>query len=255
MPILLVAAFLITAILYASVGFGGGSTYSALLVLNGTDYRILPAIALVCNIIVASGGVWQFSRTGHLSLRRLGPFLVTSIPMAWLGGRIPISDTLFVGLLGAALLTSGLHLALDRSVPMNQPAASRPRYLSSGAAGAGIGLLSGLVGIGGGIFLAPLLYMMKWGEPRQIAAACSLFILANSMSGLTGQVMKLHDTSLLALAAPFWPLPLAVLIGGQAGSWLAGKGLKPLTIKRLTAVLILYVSVRLLSRWAQMVGL
>lgn len=252
MPFLLVAAFLITAILYASVGFGGGSTYNALLVLNGTDYRILPMIALVCNIIVVSGGVWRFSRSGHLSLRRLLPFLVASIPMAWFGGRLLISETAFVGLLGLALLLSGLRLALEKSIVHDSTDTAGNQYVSSGIAGAGIGFLSGLVGIGGGIFLAPVLYMMKWGGPRQIAAACSLFILANSLSGLAGQVMKLHGTALLSLALPYWPLPLAVLIGGQAGTWLAGYGLKPGIIKRLTAILILYVAARLLFHWFQL---
>ena len=197
MPFLLVAAFLVTAVLYASVGFGGGSTYSALLVLNGTDYRILPAIALVCNIIVVSGGIWRFSRTGHLSLRRLTPFLVTSIPMAWLGGRLLISETVFIGMLGAALLLSGLRLVMENAPPQDDTAITEPRHLASGITGAGIGLLSGLVGIGGGIFLAPVLYMMKWGGARQIAAACSLFILVNSLSGLVGQVMKLQGTFVL----------------------------------------------------------
>ena len=87
----LFAAFLVTALLYASVGFGGGSTYNALLVMSGADFRVLPAIALVCNVIVVSGGVWRFSRTGDLSLRRLMPFFAASVPAAWIGGRIPVS--------------------------------------------------------------------------------------------------------------------------------------------------------------------
>src|SRR3990167_10506791 len=126
MPIVLTAAFFITAILYASVGFGGGSTYNALLVLSGADYRLVPAIALVCNVIVVTGGVWRFSRTGDLSARRLAPFLMTSVPAAWIGGRLAISETTFVGLLGAALLISGVRLALQRGTPQSDPA-SQPR--------------------------------------------------------------------------------------------------------------------------------
>lgn len=250
----LFAAFLVTALLYASVGFGGGSTYNALLVMSGADFRVLPAIALVCNVIVVSGGVWRFSRTGDLSLRRLTPFLAASVPAAWIGGRIPVSETLFIGLLGGALLLSGLHLAFQKGAETVtlEPAARIHGLLAAGLGGM-IGLLSGIVGIGGGIFLAPALYLMRWGSPRRIAASSSLFILVNSLSGLAGQLMKLQDLALFSLAAPYWPLPIAVLIGGQAGSWLAGYKLNPAIIRRLTALLILYVAARLLWRWVGMI--
>lgn len=239
--------FFLTAALYAAVGFGGGSTYNALLVLHGTDYRILPAIALVCNILVVAGGVIRFHLAGQLAVRRLVPFLVTSIPAAWLGGRLPISETLFVNLLGAALLVSGLYLAFERPQealpePDAPPSTGPTPYMIGG----GIGLLSGLVGIGGGIFLAPVLYFMKWGTPRQIASASSLFILVNSISGLTGQMMKLQDTDILHLAAPYWVLFPLVVAGGQIGSWMASRKLQPQIVKRLTAILLFYVAARLL---------
>ncbi len=255
MPVLF-AAFLVTALLYASVGFGGGSTYNALLVISGADYRVLPAIALMCNVIVVSGGVWRFARTGDLSVRRLMPFLLTSVPAAWTGGRIPVSETPFMGLLGGALLLSGLQMIFRKSTMPITPdftKQSRDQTLLAAGLGGSIGLLSGLVGIGGGIFLAPVLYVMHWGTPRQIAAASSLFILVNSLSGLGGQLSKLQDMALLSLAAPYWPLPIAVLIGGQAGSWLAGYKLDPNLIYRLTALLILSVAARLLWRWIGMI--
>ena len=254
MPIMLALSFLVTAILYAAVGFGGGSTYNALLVLHGADYRILPAIALACNIIVVSGGVWHFGRAGHISLRRLAPFLVASVPAAWIGGRIAVSETLFIGLLGGALLISGLRLAFQRAPATDQIAAVTPPLPLSLAIGGGLGLISGLVGIGGGIFLAPVLYFIKWGSAKTIAAACSLFILANSVSGLSGHLMKLQDLAILPLAIAYWPLLPAVFIGGQIGSWLGTRGLEPALIKRLTAVLILYVAARLLYRWIGLVG-
>lgn len=253
MPLFLMAAFLVTAALYASVGFGGGSTYNALLVMSGADYRVLPSIALLCNIVVVSGGVWRFRQTGDLTVRRMLPFLVTSVPAAWVGGRLPISETLFVGLLGGALLVSGLYMAFQRRHQPGDPVQSLPqdtRPVLCGMIGGGVGLVSGLVGIGGGIFLAPVLYILRWGSPRQIAAACSLFILFNSLSGLAGQAAKLQDLALLSLVIPYWPLPIAVLIGGQMGSWLAGTRLSPRLIKTMTALLILYVAVRLLHRWA-----
>ena len=256
MPILLAILFFITAAFYAAVGFGGGSTYNALLVLNGTDYRILPSIALGCNIIVVTGGIIRFWHAGHLRIARLGPFLAASVPAAWIGGRLPVSETMFVGLLGGALLLSGLHLVFQ-SAPEATPDhdENKASAVIGLAVGGSIGLVSGLVGIGGGIFLAPVLYMLKWGPPRQIAAACSLFILANSLSGLTGQIMKLQDADILSLALPYWPLFPAVLVGGQIGSWLAAQGLRANWIKRLTAILILYVACRLLLRWASLAGL
>ena len=254
MPLYLICLFFIVAALYAAVGFGGGSTYNALLVLYGTDYRILPAIALACNIIVVSGGIWRFSQERLLNVPALFPFLAASMPAAWIGGRLAVSETVFIGLLGSALLLSGLRLLFQREYVFeaeDKPRASLPLALLSGG---GIGLLSGLVGIGGGIFLAPLLYWLRWDTPRKIAATCSLFILVNSVSGLTGQVMKLSGTSLVSLALPYWPLLPAVFFGGQIGSWMASKRLEPRLLKRLTAVLILYVALRLLSKWMSLMG-
>ncbi|MEL6372182.1 MAG: sulfite exporter TauE/SafE family protein [Pseudomonadota bacterium] len=257
--IVLALLFLATACLYASVGFGGGSTYNALLVLNGTDYRLLPSIALICNLIVVSGGTLRFAREGLLRWRDLLPFLAGSVPLAWIGGRLSISETVFTGLLGASLLASAVHL-LSTSATPEQPTEIRARKstFTSGkgvalASGAGIGLLSGLVGIGGGIFLAPLLYLGRWGSPREIAAASSLFILVNSLSGLAGQVTKLTaDGSSLSLIA-YWPLFLAVLLGGQIGSRLGAKILPEPVMKRATALLIAYVALRLLWRWQGLV--
>ena len=246
----LTALFFITAGLYAAVGFGGGSTYSALLILTETDYRLIPIIALTCNLIVVSGGVVRFHREGVLPVRRLIPFLLASVPAAWIGGRLPISETVFVGLLGSALLFAGLRLLFQTATKdMGGGSTSLPLPASLGL-GTGIGFLSGLVGIGGGIFLAPVLYFARWGSPREIAGACSLFILANSLSGLTGQAVKLGDMQLLSAALAYWPLAVAVLGGGQIGSWLGSSRLQPDWIKRLTAVLILYVAARLLVRFA-----
>lgn len=254
MPVYIIILFFVVAVLYAAVGFGGGSTYNALLVLQGTDYRILPSIALACNIVVVSGGIWRFSRAGQLPFKAFWPFLAASIPAAWLGGRLPVSETIFVGLLGGALLLSGFRLLWLRDYIFTSEVKRDAPLLLAVMTGGGIGFLSGLVGIGGGIFLAPVLYMMKWDTPKKIAAACSLFILANSISGLGGQVMKLSESAVLALAIPYWPLLPAVFIGGQIGSWMASKRLEPKILKRLTAILILYVAIRLIVRWVTLVS-
>lgn len=248
----LIPAFLVTAILYAAVGFGGGSTYNALLVLADTDFRILPAIALACNLVVASGGTWRFARAGHLHLRRVAPWLIASIPAAWIGGRIPVSEAVFVGLLGFSLLAAGLRMVMPD--PPARPEAARSREIAIALAGGGtLGLLAGIVGIGGGIFLAPLLHLLGRDHPRAIAATCSLFILVNSAAGLTGQIMKLDDTALLTRALPYWPLIPTVLVGGQLGSWMGSRRLDPLTLRRLTAMLVLYVGLRLVWRWIGLV--
>lgn len=249
----LALAFFVTALLYASVGFGGGSTYNALLVLNGADYRILPAVALLCNIIVVSGGVWRFGAADHIRFKKLAPWIIASVPFAWIGGRIPISELIFVGVLGAALAAAGLRMMVGQNPVETASTRTTPAWLAA-LIGAGLGFLSGLVGIGGGIFLAPILYMMRWDSPRAIAGAASLFILVNSISGLGGQITKLGDLALLGDFAAYWPLFPAVLIGGQIGSRLGSAGLSEMLLRRLTAILVLYVALRLLLRWGALIS-
>ncbi|MEL6663490.1 MAG: sulfite exporter TauE/SafE family protein [Pseudomonadota bacterium] len=250
MTSLLPVLFALTALLYAAVGFGGGSTYNALLVLGDVDYRLIPSIALMCNIIVVAGGMWRFGQQRALPVRRMALLLATSIPAAWIGGRIPVSELVFVGLLGSALLLAGLRMLLAKTPEETLADARALPVPASLGLGAGIGLLAGLVGIGGGIFLAPILYMARWGSPQQIAGGCSLFIFCNSLSGLAGQGAKLIGTGMAGALIAYWPLALGVLVGGQIGSWLASSRLQPDWIKRLTAVLILYVAARLLLRFA-----
>jgi uncharacterized protein len=247
--LVLAALFLLTAALYATVGFGGGSTYNALLALSGTDYRILPAIALVCNIVVVTGGSIRFARAGLVPWRRVWPILLLSAPFASLGGLTPIAQKLFIGLLGATLLLAGLTMLFQREA--RQGDAQRGATWIAPVAGIGIGYLSGLVGIGGGIFLAPLLHLLRWDGPKQIAATASMFILVNSITGLAGQIVKVGDSGVAPLLLDHWPLALAVLVGGQIGSIASLKLFSPLIVKRLTAILVLYVSAQLLVRyWA-----
>ena len=240
--------FFATALLYASVGFGGGSTYNALLVLSGADYRILPAIALCCNIIVVAGGVWRFHASGHIEFRSLTPFVLFSVPLAWFGGVIPIKESTFVAILGVSLLVAGVQMLLPGRAPIAEPQ-RKVSWPLANVIGGGLGFLSGLVGIGGGIFLAPILYLICWGNPRTIAGACSFFILVNSLSGLAGQLTKLTDLGLLNAAADYWIIFPAVLIGGQIGSRLGAGPVSETWLKRITAVLVLYVALRLLWRW------
>ena len=165
--ILLALSFFLTALLYAAAGFGGGSTYTALLVLADTDYRAVPVISLLCNILVVSVGTWRFARAGHLDWQRSWPLFLLSVPAAWLGGRMHVGETLFVGLLAVSLLLAGLLMLWQPHWQREAVAPRRARWADPLAGGV-LGFLAGVVGIGGGIFLAPLLYLLRWGAPRAI---------------------------------------------------------------------------------------
>lgn len=248
-------AFFVTALIYATVGFGGGSTYNALLALSGVDYLLLPTIALICNMIVVAGGSWRFLRAGLVRWSLILPFVATSVPMAWLGGRLPVSQTVFVGLLGASLLLTGLRMTL-RGVPEDKPThePSAWQLWSVGLPlGSVLGLLAGIVGIGGGVFLAPLLHGLHWARPRVISATCSVFILVNSAAGLVGQWSKLRTLPGSHDLQPYAWLFLAVLVGGQVGSLLGVRMLGARALRKLTGLLVLYVALRLLHRWYTLV--
>lgn len=249
---ILTILFLLTALIYALIGFGGGSTYNALLALAGVDFRLLPTLALTCNLIVVSGGVWHHSVAGNMRPGVVLPFMVTSVPLAWIGGMLTLSERTFVLILGASLLLTGLRMLTGRHEPAAAPASpgSLLRWSVGLPVGAVLGLLAGMVGIGGGIFLAPILLGLRWGNPREIAGAASLFILVNSAAGLLGQTIKLAGTGQIGLLGAYlWLFP-AVLIGGQIGSHLSAHHLPDRLIRRLTAALIIYVAARLLWQWS-----
>jgi uncharacterized membrane protein YfcA len=240
--------FALTAALYASVGFGGGSTYIALLALAVIDYRALPIIALLCNIIVVIGGTIRFQSRGLIDWQRITPILLLSVPAAWLGGRMVIAQDSFMILLGLSLAAASILLITE---PFFKRIGTHDRkwashWLFAPAIGTAIGFLSGVVGIGGGIFLAPILLLIRWADNRRIAATASVFILVNSIAGLGGQLMKSGWANGGDAIISYWPLFLGVLLGGQIGSFLASKAMPEIWIRRMTALLILYVAVRLL---------
>ena len=241
--IALALAFFVTALLYAIAGFGGGSTYTALLVLAGTDYRAVPILSLACNILVVSVGTWRFARAGHLDWRRVWPLFVTSVPAAWLGGRLVIEKEMFVGLLAGSLLVAGLTLLWQPYWKRDITPAPGLRWIEP-VAGGGLGLLAGVVGIGGGIFLAPLLYLLRWDGPRRIAATCAAFILVNSIAGLAGQASKGVGATAAVIGEHGLLFP-AVLVGGLLGAGLGARRIEPQWVRIVTALLILYVAGRL----------
>jgi len=244
-PAGLALAFLVTALLYASVGFGGGSTYAALLALSGLDYRLLPLVALACNIVVVAGGTIRFARAGVTPWRRAGLLIAVGAPAAFLGGLTPIKEAAFLMLLGVSLVLTSLAMLIPVREASEAAGASRLARAMP-LLGAPLGYLAGLVGIGGGIFLAPFLHLARWHGAREIAATASLFILVNSLFGLVGQLVKNGPAAFGAAIGASLPLLIAVVIGGQVGSLLALRVLPAAWIRRLTALLVLVVGVRLL---------
>lgn len=242
MPMWLPAVFFFIAMLYASVGFGGGSSYLAVLALMGLTYATIPQTALVCNLIVSAGGVWHFRRGGHLQWRRVLPFVVLSVPMAYVGGLVPIGQKSFMLLLAGSLLVAGMRMFLPmRAAGVFSSISSRAMWCVGLPLGAALGLLAGVVGIGGGIFLAPILILTGWASARATAATTAVFILVNSLAGLGGQFTKGVYVDELVI-----PLGIAVLLGGQIGSRMGSNRLPAGVVRRLTAALILFVSVRIL---------
>lgn len=237
--------FFLTGLVYAMGGLAGGSTYLALLALFQYPYGSIPKIALLCNLIVSAGGTWHFVKAGHLDLRRVLPFLIASIPAAYLGGRIPVGKELFTLLLGLSLAAAAARLLfLDKAIEAVKAPAIKNTWGIGLILGALLGFLSGIVGIGGGIFLAPVLLFLRWAGPRQAAAAASLFILVNSASGLLGQFTK---GGLDIPAAHVIPLFAAAFLGGQIGSRLGAGRIPSLALQRITGLLILTVALRLLG--------
>jgi uncharacterized protein len=244
MPDWLPPAFFATALLYASVGFGGGSTYSALLSLAGFSFLLLPIVSLACNVVVVTGSTVRFARAGIVPWKRALLLSLIAAPLAFLGGLTPIKETTFLLLLGLSLVVSGLALFVPRAPELEATPAPRSRTMAFAAAP--LGYLAGLVGIGGGIFLAPLLHLTRWAGARQIAATTSLFILINSASGLFGQIAKNGPERFGEALSGALPLLIAVVIGGQLGSLLALKFLPERVIRWLTAALTIWAGSRLL---------
>ena len=240
---LLAILFLVTATLYSSVGFGGGSTYLALLLIWGLPYFIFPVIALSCNIIVVSGNCFNYIRTGNLNLRLLIPYLIGSIPLAYIGGSLPIEKRLFEILLFLVLAAAGTLLLFNfKSYDDKETSYRKIPILVSIFIGGALGFISGVVGIGGGIFLSPILFLVRAGRPKQIVTTASLFILINSISGIIGQLSK---NAVLAEVPNYWYLLAAVLIGGQIGNFLNLKIFPTWILALVTAFLVLFVSIRM----------
>lgn len=224
------------------VGFGGGSSYLAVLVLAGFPYQNIPPVALICNLIVSASGFYHFCKGGYFEPKKILPFIVLSVPMAYWGGRAPIHKEPFFILLGLSLLAAALIILFPgKAFKTIRDVSDSEAWKIGLPVGGALGFVSGLVGIGGGIFLSPLLLLMRWVDVKQSAAGASFFIFLNSLAGLAGQHQK---GSVDAGFLP--PLVLAVFLGGQIGARLGATRFPKWGLERILAGLILYASAKLL---------
>ncbi len=235
--LLLATAIGVVALLYSSVGHAGASGYIAVLTLFGFLAPTIKPTALVLNILVASIGSIQFWRAGHFSGKLFWPFAAFSIPASFLGGALQLPAAIIHPLIGAVLLFSAVRLFLNPSDPAE---VTPPERATAFGVGAGIGLLSGLTGTGGGVFLTPLLLLRHWARTRDAAAVSVVFILVNSISGLVGHVSRGKPVPVFA-----WWLAVAAIVGGTLGSHLGSRRFPPRVIRVLLAATLVIAGVKL----------
>jgi len=234
----IIAAIFVVAVLYSSVGHGGASGYLAVMAFLAVAPEVTRPTALVLNLFVASIATWQFWRAGHFSWGLFWPFAIASIPFAFIGGMIKLPTHIYRTVLGAVLLFAAFRLAWSFT---RDAEVTRPLIWVALIIGAGIGLLSGLVGVGGGIFLTPVLLLMNWSETKTAAGISALFILVNSAAGLAGNYAQLS-----VLPSNAWAWIIAAIAGGILGSLLGAKKFDSLMLRRVLAAVLLMAAMKLI---------
>jgi hypothetical protein len=239
--ILLAVIFFLIATLYGAVGLGGGSGYLAVMGLAGVPPEIMRPTALTLNILVASIGTWKYVRAGFFSARLFWPIAAASIPFAFLGGRLTLPGEFYRPIVGVVLLYAAFRLwrsaVSQESSPQVKP--TLPIWIAL-IAGAVIGLISGLVGMGGGILLGPLLLLTGWADTRQAMGITAAFVLVNSLAGLAGRLSSVPE---LPPSILLWLL--VVGIGGWLGAEYGSKRLDPLLLRRLLALVLFAGALRM----------
>lgn len=235
--ILLLGVFVVAA-LYSSVGHAGASGYIAVMSLMSLSPMMIKPTALSLNILVASITTWQFYRAGHFSWKLFWPFAILAVPLAFVGGHMALPVHVFKILLGLVLIFSATRLLMSAKQAIALKDVPRPQAI---LAGGGIGLLSGLTGTGGGIFLTPLLIFMGWADAKRAAAVSALFVLMNSISGLAGNIAATKSLPPYIIS-----MLIAVALGGTLGAYMGSQRIESAAIKKLLAVVLLIAGLKLI---------
>ncbi len=236
--------FFLIAALYASVGHGGASGYLAIFALFGIASSSIAPLVLLLNIIAASISFWNYYRGGYFSFRLLKPFALASIPAAFLGGMITVSSTLFALMLGVALLLAAIRILFLHEVKELKSAHFEKKVWTAGLPiGFVLGFISGMIGIGGGVFLSPILLFFRWADAKKTAAVSSAFIVLNSLSGLSGHITR-GNFSFESSAILF----AVVFIGALVGSRISVKRISARHLQVALGVVLVFASVKLLTK-------
>jgi uncharacterized membrane protein YfcA len=238
--IILALAILVMATLYSSVGHAGASGYLAAMALAGLAPAVMKPTALTLNILVALIATARFYRAGYFSWRILLPFALSSIPFAFLGGALTLPGAVYQKVVGLALLFAAFRLWMHAAARAD--AAAKPIPLPAAVAlGAGIGLLSGVTGVGGGVFLSPILLLARWAETRQASGVAAAFILVNSVAGLAG-----HLASVRNVPDSIYLWGAAAVAGGLVGTELGRRRLAAVTLRRVLSAVLVIAGVKML---------
>lgn len=238
LELLIILSIFLVAVLYSSVGHGGASGYLAVMALFGIAAAVTRPTSLSLNLFVASVAFIQFYRAKHFDWKVFLPFAVASIPLAFLGGMIQLKEPVYKAILGVVLMLASVRLALNLKTT-DEP--HPPKIWLSLLIGACLGFVSGLVGVGGGIFLTPILLLMNWTETKKAAGISALFILVNSISGLLGSYAQLRE-----LPSNVWFWIVAAFLGGIIGSTLGSRRFNSLTLRRVLAFGLLIAGIKLI---------
>jgi uncharacterized protein len=240
LPIYIYPFFFIIALLYSSVGHGGASGYLALFAFFGIVSPAVAPIALALNIIVATTSFIVYRHSGYFSIRLLLPFIVSSIPAAFIGGWIQITDEIFAVLLGSILLLTGLRLLFFRNVEQKLNVSTKTIWMLGIPVGLVLGGIAGMIGIGGGVFLSPIILLLGWANVKRTAAVSSAFIVLNSISGLTGHIVRgnIMFESLLMIGG-------VVITGAAIGSYMGAKRITQEQLQTALGIVLVVASLKL----------
>lgn len=237
----LAVAFFVIAFAYSSVGLGGGSSYTALMAIVGLSVVLIPTLTLTLNLFVTAIGSYHFIRNRHANVALILPFLISSMPMAYLGGSLHLGKEVFQYVLLASLVVVAARIYVWGELTTRFYPTDTQKLLIALASGSVLGLVAGIVGIGGGIYLVPLILIFNLGSAKEAAASASIFIFLTSLTGLLARLQN-HEVNIVA----YWPLFIAVVLGGFIGSKLGATTLNPKVMEKVLGVIIL-VAIVLLS--------